>query len=90
MVFNIQQPMIILFDELEELQQIYVTALNPYTGTQMVKIGLKLNHIFYDFEKGLISWLKRPVVEHMLINLKHILREIIKRYGGLEVRQGIL
>ena len=44
--------MIILFDELEELQHIYVASLNPYTGTQMVNIRLKLVKLFNDLEKN--------------------------------------
>ena len=71
-VFDIQQPMIILFDELEELQQISVVALNPYTGTKIVNIRLKLIKRFNDFEKGLISWFERPIVEDTLINFKNI------------------
>jgi len=88
-VFDIQQPLIILFDELEELQQIYVAALNPYTGTQMVNIGLKLIKNFNDFEKGLISWFERPVGEHTLINLKtHFEREYqaLRRVRGTTMR----
>ena len=68
--FDIQQPLIILFNELEELERVAVVASNPHTGTQMVNIALKLIKNFNDFEKGLISWFERPVPEHTLINLK--------------------
>ena len=72
-----------------KFQQISVAALNPYAGTQMVNIGLKLIKCFSDFEKGLISWFKRPVVEHTLINLK-ILFEIeyqaLRRVRGTKMR----
>ena len=88
-VFDIQQPLIILFGELEELQQISVAALNPYTGTQMVNIGIKLIKNFNDFEKGLISWFERPVGEHTLINLKtHFEREYqaLRRVRGTTMR----
>jgi len=88
-VFDIQQPLIILFDELKKLQQISVAALNPYTGTQMVNIGLKLIKNFNDFEKGLISWFERPVGEHTLINLKtHFEREYqaLRRVRGTTMR----
>ena len=70
-VFDKQQPLIILFGELEDLQQISVAALNPYTDTQIVNIGVTLIKNFNYFEKGLISRFERPVDEHTLINLKH-------------------
>ena len=54
-VFDIKQPLVILVGELEDLQQIFVAALNPYTDTQIVNIGVKLIKKFNDFEKGLIS-----------------------------------
>ena len=81
--------MIILFDELEELQKIFVTALNPYTGTQMVNIGLKLIKNFNDFGKGLISWFECPVEEHTLINLKtHFERDYqaLRRVRGTTIQ----
>ena len=92
-MFDIQQPLIIIFDELEELQQISVVVLNPYTDTQMVNIRVKLIKSFNDFEKGLVSWFERPVGEHTLINLKtHFDREYqaLQRVRGITMRNTVL
>ena len=40
--FDIQQPLIIFFGELEDLQQISGAVLNLYMDTQIVSIGVKL------------------------------------------------
>ena len=50
-VFNIQQSLIIFFGELEDLQQISMAALNLYTDTQIINIGVKLIKNSNDFEK---------------------------------------
>ena len=88
-VFDIEQPLIILFNELEELQQVACAALNPYTDTQMVNIALRLIKNLNDFEKGLTSWFERPVQEHTLLNLKtHFEREYqaLRRVRGNTMR----
>ena len=87
--FDIQQPLIILFDELEELQNIAVAASNPYTDTQIVNIALTLIKNFNDFEKGLTSWFELPIADHTLINFKtHFEREYLalRRVRGNTMR----
>ena len=50
-VFDIRQPFIIMFNEIEELEKIAIAASNPYIGMQMVNVGIKLIKNFNDFEK---------------------------------------
>ena len=75
-VFDIQQPLIIMFNELEELEQVAIAASNPYTSTQLVNIGIKLIKNFNDFDRGLTSWFERPIEQHTFSNFKsHFERE---------------
>lgn len=69
-VFDIQQPLIIVFNQLEELEQVAITASNPYISTQLVNVTLKLTNNFYHFKKGLVSWFERPTSKHTLLNFK--------------------
>ena len=88
-VFDIQQPLIILFNELEDLEQVAIAASNPYTGTQLVNVGIKLIKNFNDFEKGLTSWFERPLAQHTIPNFKtHFEREYValKRVRGTTMR----
>jgi len=39
-VFDIQQPLIIMFNEMDELEQVAIDASNPYIATQMINIGI--------------------------------------------------
>ena len=66
-----------------------IAASNPYTGTQLVNIAIKLIKNFNDFEKGLVSWFERPVVAHTMLNFKaHFEREYqaLKRVRGTTMR----
>ena len=66
-----------------------IDASNPYKGTQLVNVAIKLIKKFNDFEKGLVSWFERPVVEHTMLNFKaHFEREYqaLKRVRGTTMR----
>ena len=52
-IFNIQQLLVIIFNELEELEQLAIAANNPYVGNQSVNISIQLINNVNDFEKGL-------------------------------------
>ena len=88
-VFDIQQPLIIMFNELDELEQVAIAASNPYTATQIINIGIQLIKNFNDFEKGLTSWFERPILEHTLANFKvHFEREYqaLRRVRGITMK----
>ena len=85
-IFDTQQPLVIIFNELEELEQLVIAANNPFSGINLVNISIKLINNFNDFEKGLTSWYKQPLIEHRMINLKlHFEREYqaLKRVRGI-------
>ena len=53
-VFDIQQPVVIFFNKLDEIEQVVIAANNPYTGTQIVNIGITLINNLNNFKKSLI------------------------------------
>ena len=88
-IFDIQQPLIIMFNELDKLEQVAIAASNPYTATQMINIGVKLIRSFNDFENGLTSWFERPLIQHTLPNFKAYFEreyQALKRVRGTTMR----
>ena len=53
--FNIGDPLIILFNEVEELQGLATAFGNPFSPVQQLTIGIQLIKHFNDFETGLAS-----------------------------------
>ena len=41
-VFEITEPMIVMYNEVDELIELGVAATNPYTDAQIVKLAIKL------------------------------------------------
>ena len=59
-VFDIGQPLIILFNEVEELQLLATASGNPFSPVQLLTIGIQLIKNFNDFETGLTTWFDLP------------------------------
>ena len=59
-VFDITQPMAVMFNEVEDLLELSTAAANPYTPRQVIKIAEQLIKNFNDFEKGLEEWYALP------------------------------
>ena len=67
--FDIKQPLVILLNNLDKLEQLAISANNPYTGTHIVNIDIQLTKNFNDIEKFL-AWLGRPEIQHTLLDFK--------------------
>ena len=69
-VFDITQPLVLLYNEVEDLQELATAAQNPYTDTQLVNLGIRLIKNMADFEKGLTDWYARPAATNTWVNFK--------------------
>jgi len=69
-MWNINDPPVRFFNLVEELSQLSIAANLQKSEQQIVGIGLDIVRRTGDFEKGLIGWLARPVVEHTWPNFK--------------------
>jgi len=69
-MWNINDPPVHFFNLVEELSQLSITVNLQKSEQQVVGIGLDIVRRTGDFEKGLIGWLARPVVEHTWPNFK--------------------
>lgn len=69
-IFNISDPLVVLFNEIEELKALSIAADNEYTEKQLVSIGIHLIKNMNDFERGLETWIVRPPPEKTWVNFK--------------------
>lgn len=60
-MFDIQEPLILLYNEVEELEQLATAAQHPCTNRQIVDLGVHLLKNATDFEKGSIDWFALPI-----------------------------
>jgi len=69
-MWNINDPPVHFFNLVEELSQLSIAANLQKSEQQVIGIGLDIVRRTGDFEKGLIGWLARTVVEHTWPNIK--------------------
>jgi hypothetical protein len=62
-VYNLQDPLVILYDAIEELERLGVAAENPYTPKQLIAFGLEVLRNSREFEDGIRAWNRRPLQE---------------------------
>ena len=69
-IFDISEPLVVMFNEIEELKALSIAANNEYTERQLVNIGIQLIKNTNDFERGLENWIIRPAVDKTWVNFK--------------------
>ena len=68
--FLLTDPIILLFNEVEELQEMATAAQAPLTNQQIMNLGLKLIKNTADFEKALANWYATPTNCQTWVNFK--------------------
>ena len=68
--FDITQPLIVMYNEVQDLQDIATAANNSFSDTQIVNLAIQLIKNMCDFEKSLIDWYARPIIEHTWLNFQ--------------------
>ena len=69
-VFEITEPLIILYNEVEDLQALAVAATIPYLDAQIINLGIKLIKNMNNFDKSLTSWYNLPIADRTWIRFK--------------------
>ena len=89
MEYNLVDPLIVVFNEIEELSRLGTAADNPFSDKQLVQISLKIIKNTNDFENAINAWYERPALEHTWANFKtHFdeARELLKKVRGSDMR----
>ena len=69
-VFDITQPLVELYNSVEELQEIATASQSPFTDRQLVGIGMKLIRNMNDYEKARGEWMAKPIADKTWTNFK--------------------
>jgi hypothetical protein len=62
-VYNLQDPLVTLFDQVEDLKKLGDAAQMPYTQQQIINFGVQLIRNTQDFQDGLKEWYGKPTLE---------------------------
>ena len=69
-VYNLQDPLVSLFDQVEDLKKLGDAAQMPYTTRQLLNFGVQLIRNTHDFLDGLKSWIEKREDEKNWTNFK--------------------
>ena len=89
MEYSITDPLVVVFNEIEELARLGTAAHIPYSNMQLLQIGLRIIKNTNDFEDGINKWYNRPAAEHTWENFKtHFenARELLKQIRGADIQ----
>ena len=68
--YDISDPIVEIFNKIEDLEEFGIAANDPYTPQQLIKFGLQLVKDTGDMEKGQEEWHERPRVEKTWVKFK--------------------
>ena len=68
--YNLLNPLVKVFDEVEELQHLGIAAQDPYSEAQLIKFGLQIIKNIHDFETGIEKWIDLPKISKTWANFK--------------------
>ena len=89
MQYELLDPLVTMYDSIEDLEQLGIAANNPYAPAQLITFALHILKNTRDFEDGLRAWHKRPAVQKTWPNFKtHFEDEhrILRRVRGTTMR----
>jgi hypothetical protein len=69
-VYNLQEPLVSLFDQVEDLKKLGDAAQMPYTELQITNFGVQLIRNTHDFLDGLKNWYDLPQDQKSWANFK--------------------
>ena len=68
--WNLSDPPVTIFNEIEDLVELAEAARLPKTNAQIVNMGLHIIRKTQDFEQALTAWFARPVADQTWLNFK--------------------
>ena len=69
-IFDIQQPLVEMYNVVEDLQKIATASSSPYTDRQLVGIGMQLIRNMNDYEKARGKWMAKTNADKTWQNFK--------------------
>ena len=69
-VYTLQDPLVTLYDQVEDLKKLGDAAQMPYTEHQIVNFGIQLIRNTHDFQDGLKQWFSKEIRDKTWENFK--------------------
>ena len=91
-VFDIAQPLVIIYNEMDDLQQLATAAGLEYTEAQFINLGIRLIKNMNDFDKGLTEWFEKTTGKNYIAFKTHFTKaqNNLRRVRGPTMQSGIL
>ena len=91
-VFDITKPLVIIYNEMDNLQQLATAAGLPYSNAQFINLSMRLIKNMNDFDKGLTKWFDLPRNQTYQTFKNHFTKaqNNIRRVRGPTMQSGIL
>ena len=91
-VFDISQLLVIIYNEMDDLQQLTIAAGLPYTDAQFFKLGVCLIKNINNFDKGLTKWFEKPSGQNYIAFKTHFTtaKNHLRRVQGPTIQSEIL
>ena len=91
-VFDISEPLIMMYNEVEDLQDLATAAVNPFSDTQIVTLGIDLIKNTGDFEKGLTEWYEKDTNQEWRHFKPHfeLAQDNLRKVRGPTMKSGAL
>ena len=91
-VFNIEDPLVIMYNEIEDLKELAQAATAPMTDRQVVNLGLQLIKNTNDFERAIEEWVVKPLVDQTWLNFTphfEAAHDLLRQVRGNNMRNTI-
>ena len=83
--YNVQDPLSLVFDQIEELQLLAEAARTPYSDGQLVSFGVEILHNTQDSQDGIKSWNRLPPAnrtwQHFITHFRQEYQELLELRG---------
>ena len=83
--YNVQEPLSLVFDLVEELQLLAEAARTPYSEVQLVSFGVEILRNTHDFQDGIKSWNHLPTTNrnwtNFITHFEQEYQELLKLRG---------
>ena len=91
-VFDVSEPLVIMYNEVDELKDLAEAAKNPFSDSQLVNIGLNLIKNTGDYKKGLIEWYEKTTDTDWVHFEKHFetAQDNLRKVRGPTMKSGAL
>ena len=83
--YNVQDPLSLVFDQIEELQLLAEASRTPYSDGQLVSFGVEILRNTQDFQDGIKSWNRLPLAnrtwQHFITHFEQEYQELLELRG---------